>query len=628
MNRYGYGGHGGYGGGGFGRGFGGYRGPGGRGNHPYGYGAGANDNVEWSSSSDEEEDPAAVRARVAEVYRRHYENDPEPGHGIAGGPGRPGEVDSDALLAQLHRVLQATDHLSPQEGRALMISFHRLERLEESREHARHDRDRRMRNEEFERLGRRIQRITLHFMGQQFAIPRIPAGGRAGLAAPPANDHADERAGGAHEPAGPAHEHGPHPGEVDSETVRENLARILDTVPHVTPRDQDGFMQAFANLDIIEEDRDHARNAAERAEVNEELHCLAQRLQRVELRLTGQQNPVPIIPGGGAGGAEPDPRRGPRNGNDNGNGNGRPARAAAAAAAAARAQAGGPPPHDARNNDARPAAGPAGPRAAHPNPPAGMRPLSAEDARLPPRNTAVTAPVILHAPDGTAAHTFHLVLHNTAPEARALAAETREAARVRRERNPEPDDVVVSVALENGSLAPVSDGPRGRIYATRHDACDPVGGDGVRGDILIAVETMVGSGDLRGFEFLGVGTEGSEGRLYLIRPIEGEEDAGGDGDADGGGPDELAGGLEGGRGEGRAGVAGGGGGGAGGFGDGGAGGGGGGWAGRRERWQMDPMEADDAALRNIDRMLEWVREDRRRMDAGLPRRPRGYGRRF
>lgn len=603
MNRYGYGGHGGYGGG-----YHGYRGPGGRGNHPYGYGAGANDDVEWSSSSDEEEDPAAVRARVAEVYRRHYENDPEPGHGLAGGPGRPGEVDSDALLAQLHRVLQATDHLSPQEGRALMISFHRLERLEESREHAQHDRHRRMRNEDFERLGRRIQRITLHFMGQQFAIPRIPAGGRAVPAAPPANHHADERAGGAHEPAGPAHEHGPRPGEVDSETVRENLARILDTVPHVTPRDQDGFMQAFANLDIIEEDRDHARNAAERAEVNEELHRLAQRLQRVELRLTGQQNPVPIIPGGGGGGAEPNPPRGPRNGN--GNGNGRPARAAAAAAAAARAQAGGPPPRDARNNDARPAAGPAGPRAAHPNLPAGIRPLSAEDARLPPRNTAVTAPVILHAADGTAAHTFHLVLHNTAPEARALAAETREAARVRRERNPEPDDVVVSVALENGSLAAVSDGQRGRIYATRHDGCDPVGGDGVRGDILVAVETMVRSGDLRGFEFLGVGTEGSEGRLYLIRPIEGDENAGGDGNADGGGPDEPAGGLEGGRGEG------------------GAGGMGGGWAGRRERWQMDPMEAADAAQRNIERMVEWVREDRRRMDAGLPRLPRGYGRRF
>ncbi|KAJ9643100.1 hypothetical protein H2199_004624 [Coniosporium tulheliwenetii] len=105
----------------------------------------------------------------------------------------------------------------------------------------------------------------------------------------------------------------------------------------------------------------------------------------------------------------------------------------------------------------------------------------------------------------------------------------RESARVRRERNPEPDDVVVSVALENGSLAGVSDGPRGRIYATRHDGCDPVAEDGARGDILVAVESLVRQGDLQGFEFLGVGTEGSTGRSYLVRPIEAEEDRGGEG---------------------------------------------------------------------------------------------------
>ncbi|KAJ9643101.1 hypothetical protein H2199_004625 [Coniosporium tulheliwenetii] len=378
MDRYGYGGHGGYGGG-FGRGFGGYRGPGGRGNYPYGYGADAGDDVGWSSSS-EEEDPAAVRERVAEVYRRHYENDPEPGHGLAGRPGRPGEVDGDALLAQLHRVLQATDNLSPQEGRAFMVAFRRLETLERRREDAHHYRDRRMRNEGFERLDRRIQRMTLHFMGQQFAIPRIPAGGRADPAAPPANHHADEPAGGAQEPAGQAYEHGPRPGEVDSETLRENLARILDTAPHMTPRNQEGITRAFANLDLMEDGRDHARNAAERAEANDELHRLARRFQSFELRLTGQQNPVPIVPGGGDrgggdGGAGLEPPRGARNGN--GNGNARPARAAAGAAAAARAQAAGPPPRDACNDDARPAAGPARHRAA--NHPAGIRPLSAED---------------------------------------------------------------------------------------------------------------------------------------------------------------------------------------------------------------------------------------------------------
>ncbi|OCL10712.1 hypothetical protein AOQ84DRAFT_230400 [Glonium stellatum] len=144
-----------------------------------------------------------------------------------------------------------------------------------------------------------------------------------------------------------------------------------------------------------------------------------------------------------------------------------------------------------------------------------VRPLHAlppqdpeDDVRIPTFGTVTDKPITLFSPDGYAVHVLDLTLGNTHPGAvlQAQNAHKRAAAR-RQESRHIPADRVIELALCNNVFQPVNNGPRGAIWAI------PAG----REDILAALEEFPPFAGGR-WHLLGVGREGSEGLLYMLRP--------------------------------------------------------------------------------------------------------------
>ncbi len=154
---------------------------------------------------------------------------------------------------------------------------------------------------------------------------------------------------------------------------------------------------------------------------------------------------------------------------------------------------------------------------ANPNP--AHAPLSDEDPRLPPRGVAQHETIDLHDNAGFAVHRLHVTLDNPDAEAQQLADAARATAAEKRAGNAHiAPEALVQAALESEALEPFSEGPRGTIFVIRNG----------REDLLAAlqeVDEFVGRGEEGGgWDLLGVGAGGSEGRLYMLRRP-GPEDA-------------------------------------------------------------------------------------------------------
>ncbi|MCJ1224711.1 hypothetical protein MMC12_001356 [Toensbergia leucococca] len=151
---------------------------------------------------------------------------------------------------------------------------------------------------------------------------------------------------------------------------------------------------------------------------------------------------------------------------------------------------------------------------------------SRTDPRIPyPRGTIPPEPIDLVDRDGYVSHSVTLL----SPKCSAFSALVKLAVEKREETRHLYAEDVVERAVENNKLMHVSDGPRGGIWVIEKG----------RQDLAACLALDMPKGEEGGWEVLGVGGGGSEGKIFMIHgcgfggPAIEKEVKGGEGNANG-----------------------------------------------------------------------------------------------